>query len=219
MPKRYFPQKGFQEHKVIEYNVKKIKQKRTRLESKTIYLPNVLSLLILKDSTIKSYYTTPYMNSAKFENSQKFHNSASLASLMIANYNLNFIRSPHLLLDDPSKFVISNNLNFPQNLGKVCGLTKNQKFIELDYKTFCERVESILTNNLERIANNEETFYKHLPNEVFKKQAFKVCLKLKNELHKIESDPYYLHTLYEAINVLLTTNKNECSLKEDKLCQ
>lgn len=172
-----------------------------------------MSLLIYKDTTIKLYYSNPFINSYKFKSDEKFYNNVSLATLMIANYNLNFIKSPHLLLEDPTKFVTANNLKFPQGLGKVSGITKYINFIDLNYEDFCTKIVSILTNNLEHIVNNKETYYKLLPTENLKKQSFKTCLQLKNELNNIKSDPFYLHMFYEAICVLLNTKKNDCMLK------
>lgn len=219
MPKRYYPQKGLQERKMIEYNINKIKYKRASVPSITNSLPEILSLLILKDDTIRFYSTNPYMNSKKFEDSEKFNMSCAIASLLIANYNLKLIKSPHLLCYEPKKFVASTNLNFPQNLGVVSGLTRNQKFIELNYEKFSKKIESILTNNLNFLDNSSESYARYLPTEKLKLQSEKLCQKIKKELQNIKEDPYYLHLLFEAIQVLTTTKKSDYMLKGEKQCQ
>lgn len=217
MPKRYYPQKTAAQQSVIKAYTNKIKRKRSAIHNETIMLPEIISLIILSDSTIKCCTTIPHMNSATFETKEKLYNSCAIASLLISNYNLKFITSPHLLCETPQSFVASNNLNFPQKLGNVSGLTKNQKFIKLDYEDFCKRIISLLTNNQMMLnPRNSESLYNYLPTDSLKKHATKSLLKIANELHKINSDPYYLHILYESVQVLLTTNKNNSILKEEK---
>jgi len=214
MTKRFYPQKTPAEKSIIKANTDKIKRKRASLPNEKVYLPEILSLLVLSNDNIKCYTTVPHMNSLKFKSKESLYSSCAIASLLITNFNLKFINSPHLICEDPKSYVASNNLKFPVGLGHVSGLTRNQKFLKLDYQAFCEKITRLLNDNLSYLnPSDPKSFYNQLPTEGLKTQARKACLRISTELHKIKTDPYYLHIIYESIYVLLTTNKNDCILK------
>ena len=219
MPKRYKKQTTFAERAIITNNVKKVINRRAYIENEKRILPITLSLLIHSDKHIDAYTALPHMTSYNFKSKTDFYQSCSLAALLIVGFNIKFLKYPNLLHEAPEKFVVSNNLNFPQHLGKVSGLTRNQKILPHNYEDFKTKIINLLEDNKNCLGDTSENgLYKYLPNSKLQLHAKKLYMHITSTLQHIKQDPYYLYPVYEILYFLKSTYDPNISKKEN-LCQ
>lgn len=223
---RFYPQSTVSERREDRRLLQEVRANRGRVYKEKVPLTKTLSISIIKGQA-HAYIASPYIESSDYE-THPFMESSAMASLILANRNLMFIKSTDIETN-PDNYSISKNINWNKKLGIIRNLSAPLKstdnHLSEDYEMFKKQILEIIANNIElldfdkEVKNdkgefvtqpaNKKSLFKYLPEEL-QEHCKKTFFSLLREYHCIRTDKKYLKSLFDSIKTLRTneTTKN-----------